>query len=34
MAIIRVRKTGERITGIENVRAFLDRQGVLYERWD
>lgn len=34
MAIIRVRKTGETITGAENVRAFLDRQGVLYERWD
>ncbi|AMQ19957.1 1,2-dihydroxy-3-keto-5-methylthiopentene dioxygenase [Geobacillus sp. JS12] len=34
MAVIKVRKTGEVITGEENVRAFLNSQGVLYEHWD
>jgi len=34
MAEIYVRKTGERISGEEAVKAFLDRQGVLYEHWD
>lgn len=34
MAEIRIRNTNERITGEENVKAFLDRQEVLYEHWD
>ncbi|THF74591.1 1,2-dihydroxy-3-keto-5-methylthiopentene dioxygenase [Cohnella fermenti] len=34
MAQIRVRNTGELITGEENVRSFLDRFEVLYEHWD
>lgn len=34
MAEIRIRNTEERITGEENVRAFLDSQEVLYEHWD
>jgi 1,2-dihydroxy-3-keto-5-methylthiopentene dioxygenase len=34
LAQIRIRNTNERITGEENVKSFLDRQGVLYEHWD
>ncbi|HZG13552.1 MAG TPA: acireductone dioxygenase [Candidatus Bathyarchaeia archaeon] len=34
MAEIRIRNTDERITGQENVRAFLENYGVLYEHWD
>ncbi|GAB2723979.1 acireductone dioxygenase [Paenibacillus thermoaerophilus] len=34
MAQIRIRNTNERITGEEEVRSFLDQQGVLYEHWD
>lgn len=34
MAEIRIRNTGERIKGNENVKAFLDKQNVLYEFWD
>ncbi|MFC4809507.1 1,2-dihydroxy-3-keto-5-methylthiopentene dioxygenase [Paenibacillus sp. GCM10023250] len=34
MAEIRIRNTNERITGEANVRAFLDKQEVLYEHWD
>lgn len=34
MAEIRIRNTEERITGEENVRAFLEGQEVLYEHWD
>ncbi|SEG06005.1 acireductone dioxygenase [Paenibacillus sp. UNC499MF] len=34
MAEIHIRNTGERISGEENVRAFLDRQEVLYEHWN
>ncbi|AGA57875.1 MAG: cupin domain-containing protein [Thermobacillus sp.] len=34
MAEIRIRNTNERITGEENVREFLNGQGVLYEHWD
>ncbi|HZG88484.1 acireductone dioxygenase [Paenibacillus sp.] len=34
MAEIRIRNTNERITGEENVRAFLNSQEVLYEHWD
>lgn len=34
MAEIRIRNTNERITGEANVKAFLDRQQVLYEKWD
>lgn len=34
MAEIRIRNTGERISGEENVRSFLDAQEVLYEHWD
>lgn len=34
MAEIRIRNTNERIAGEENVRAFLDRQEVLYEHWN
>jgi 1,2-dihydroxy-3-keto-5-methylthiopentene dioxygenase len=34
MAQIRIRNTNERISGEENVKAFLDKQEVLYEHWD
>jgi 1,2-dihydroxy-3-keto-5-methylthiopentene dioxygenase len=34
LATIVLRKTNERITGEENVKQFLDEQGVLYEHWD
>ncbi|MBP3963396.1 MULTISPECIES: 1,2-dihydroxy-3-keto-5-methylthiopentene dioxygenase [Paenibacillus] len=34
MAEIRIRSTDERISGEENVRAFLEKQEVLYEHWD
>jgi 1,2-dihydroxy-3-keto-5-methylthiopentene dioxygenase len=34
MATLVLRKTNERITGEENVKTFLDEQGVLYEHWD
>ncbi|MGG4033935.1 acireductone dioxygenase [Paenibacillus cisolokensis] len=34
MAEIRIRNTGERISGEENVRAFLEKQEVLYEHWN
>ena len=34
MAEIVIRNTNERITGDENVRNFLDKYEVLYEKWD
>jgi 1,2-dihydroxy-3-keto-5-methylthiopentene dioxygenase len=34
MAVIRIRKTNQRIEGTENVAEFLGNVGVLYERWD
>jgi 1,2-dihydroxy-3-keto-5-methylthiopentene dioxygenase len=34
MAEIRVRNTDERIQGEDKVRAFLDKQNVLYEHWE
>lgn len=34
MAEIRIRNTNERISGEQNVKAFLDTQEVLYEHWD
>ncbi|WP_339272922.1 acireductone dioxygenase [Paenibacillus sp. FSL W8-0426] len=34
MAEIVIRKTNERITGEENVRNFLNKYDVLYEKWD
>jgi 1,2-dihydroxy-3-keto-5-methylthiopentene dioxygenase len=34
MASIRIRNTGERIEGKENVGRFLQEQGVLYEHWN
>lgn len=34
MAEIRIRNTNERISGEENVKAFLEKQEVLYEHWD
>lgn len=34
MAEIVIRNTNERITGDDNVRDFLDKQQVLYEKWD
>ncbi|WP_281887188.1 acireductone dioxygenase [Paenibacillus sp. YYML68] len=34
MAQIRIRNTEERIQGEENVRAFLEKQEVLYEHWN
>ncbi len=34
MAEIRIRNTNERITGEENVKAFLAGQEVLYEHWN
>lgn len=33
MAEIRIRNTDERIAGEQNVKAFLDKQDVLYEHW-
>lgn len=34
MAEIVIRNTNERIAGEENVRAFLEKQGVIYESWE
>lgn len=34
MATIKIRKTGKRIEGNENVAAFLSSLGVLYEHWN
>jgi len=34
MAEIRIRNTGERIKGEENVKSFLEAQEVIYEHWD
>ncbi|MFO7264389.1 MAG: acireductone dioxygenase [Bacillaceae bacterium G1] len=34
MAVIRLRNTGERIEGNNNVKTFLNGIGVLYEHWD
>ncbi|KIL34757.1 acireductone dioxygenase [Cohnella kolymensis] len=34
MAEIRLRNTDERIQGEDKVRAFLDKQNVLYEHWE
>lgn len=34
MAEIRIRNTNERIQGEENVKAFLEKQEVLYEHWN
>jgi len=34
MAEIRIRNTGERIKGEQNVKNFLDTQEVLYEHWN
>jgi 1,2-dihydroxy-3-keto-5-methylthiopentene dioxygenase len=34
MAEIRIRNTNERISGDQDVRAFLKNQEVLYEHWD
>jgi 1,2-dihydroxy-3-keto-5-methylthiopentene dioxygenase len=34
MATIRVRNTNERFTQEQEVKRFLDEQGVLYEHWD
>ena len=34
MAEIRIRNTNERIQGEDEVKAFLDRQEVLYEHWN
>jgi 1,2-dihydroxy-3-keto-5-methylthiopentene dioxygenase len=34
LAQIRIRNTDERISGEANVKAFLDKQEVLYEHWD
>ncbi len=34
MAEIKIRNTGERIKGEENVRSFLNSQEVLYEHWN
>ncbi|MDF0729057.1 cupin domain-containing protein [Cytobacillus sp. S13-E01] len=34
MANIKIRNTGERIEGYQNVSKFLEDQGVLYEHWD
>jgi 1,2-dihydroxy-3-keto-5-methylthiopentene dioxygenase len=34
MAEIRIRNTNARISGDENVKAFLDKQEVLYEHWN
>lgn len=34
MAEIRIHDTNERITGEEQVKAFLNKQEVLYEHWN
>jgi len=34
VAEVKIRNTGERIQGEENVRAFLESQEVLYEHWN
>lgn len=34
MASIRIRSTGERVEGQQQVASFLEKQGVLYEHWD
>ncbi|MEI0737060.1 acireductone dioxygenase [Paenibacillus sp. JTLBN-2024] len=34
MAEIVIRNTNERITGDDNVREFLNKQNVLFEKWD
>jgi 1,2-dihydroxy-3-keto-5-methylthiopentene dioxygenase len=34
MAEIRIRNTNDRISGEQNVKAFLDKQEVLYEHWN
>lgn len=34
MAEIRIRNTDERIVGEDNVRSFLEKQGVIYEHWN
>lgn len=34
MAEIRIRNTDERISGQDKVQAFLEKYGILYERWD
>ncbi|NOU96956.1 acireductone dioxygenase [Paenibacillus sp. LMG 31456] len=34
MAEIRIRNSNDRISGEQNVKAFLDKQEVLYEHWD
>lgn len=34
MAQIRIRNTGERLSTQEDVKAFLDKQNVVYEHWD
>ncbi|WP_409346895.1 1,2-dihydroxy-3-keto-5-methylthiopentene dioxygenase [Paenibacillus sp. MBLB4367] len=34
MAEIRIRNTNERISGEQNVKAFLENQEVLYEHWN
>ncbi|WP_078551255.1 1,2-dihydroxy-3-keto-5-methylthiopentene dioxygenase [Bacillus alkalicellulosilyticus] len=34
MAVIKVRNSGKVIEGVEQVGAFLEEQGVLYEHWD
>ncbi|MGD8189544.1 1,2-dihydroxy-3-keto-5-methylthiopentene dioxygenase [Brevibacillus ginsengisoli] len=34
MAEIRIRNTNERISGKENVLAFLEKHGILFEQWD
>ncbi|WP_227935106.1 1,2-dihydroxy-3-keto-5-methylthiopentene dioxygenase [Alkalihalobacillus deserti] len=34
MAVIRVRNSGKVVEGQDNVHAFLEEQGVFFERWD
>ncbi|MEB3102709.1 1,2-dihydroxy-3-keto-5-methylthiopentene dioxygenase [Ferviditalea candida] len=34
MAKIKIRNTNETITGVEQVKAFLNSQNILYEHWD
>src|SRR5690554_5696207 len=34
MAEVRIRNTNERISGEQNVSAFLNEQNVLYEHWN
>jgi 1,2-dihydroxy-3-keto-5-methylthiopentene dioxygenase len=34
MAMIRMRNTNKRLTQEQEVKRFLDEQGVLYEHWD